>query len=87
MTDTIDTKEICNVSWYMVCKDEIIIQSDFPMCATDGEFVNFVPIPRHSFLEARRLIKKIRKSKCSFQKMTKRLQVNSNKHTEKQEEK
>ena len=79
VTDTIDTKEICNVSWYMVCKDEIIIQSDFPMCATDGEFVNFVPIPRHSFLEAR--------SKCSFQKMTKRLQVNSNKHTEKQEEK
>ena len=76
VTDTIDTKEICNVSWYMVCKDEIIIQSDFPMCATDGEFVNFVPIPRHSFL-----------SKCSFQKMTKRLQVNSNKHTEKQEEK
>ena len=61
VTDTIDTKEICNVSWYMVCKDEIIIQSDFPMCATDGEFVNFVPIPRHSFLEARRLIKKIRK--------------------------
>lgn len=58
VTDTIDTKEICNVSWYMVCKDEIIIQSDFPMCATDGEFVNFVPIPRHSFLEARRLIKK-----------------------------
>ena len=61
VTDTIDTKEICNVSWYMVCKDEIIIQSDFPMCATE--------------------------SKCSFQKMTKRLQVNSNKHTEKQEEK
>lgn len=61
VTDTIDTKEICNVSWYMVCKDEIIIQSDFPMCATDGEFVNFVPIPRHSFLEAIRLIKKIRK--------------------------
>ena len=26
VTDTIDTKEICNVSWYMVCKDEIIIQ-------------------------------------------------------------
>ena len=61
VTDTIDTKEICNVSWYIVCKDEIIIQSDFPMCATDGEFVNFVPIPRHSFLEVRRLIKKIRK--------------------------
>ena len=58
VTDTIDTKEICNVSWYMVCKDEIIIQSDFPMCATDGEFVNFVPIPRHSFLEEQMFVPK-----------------------------
>ena len=82
MTDTIDTKEICNVSWYMVCKDEIIIQSDFPMCATDGEFVNFVPIPRHSFLEARRLIKKIRKEQMFQTSIPKSKKKNNPNHKE-----
>ena len=74
VTDTINAKEICNVSWYMVCKDEIIIQSNFPMCATDGKFVNFVPIPRRSFLEAVRLIKKTRKEQMLVLKNDKTVQ-------------
>lgn len=49
--------DFCCVSWYSWYSHGINIQRRFPMAARDGQFFNFMSIPRKLFKEAVKLMR------------------------------
>ena len=59
--ETTKTREICKVRWYLLDKEGLNVQSNFLMCTLNGEFANFVKLPRRAFHDAVKLMKQMDK--------------------------